>query len=307
MKRQRFMNSRGSTPTTGLPHQNGRPPPISTAAAGPGGGYLVVPGSDAEVPPPASPLSLLLQNGYPATAAPPSPPARRAVCAPAVQQAQPGQPLGAGAAGRGPPPLMPGSGGSNASQRPGSRQQDGFDSSVGQQWSNNVQSNLAAHQQQNDPNYAKCVRKPQGYRVSQAPGGGSSLSLDWPSTDGPDRGVAAAGATAAAGGPGARQRDPSPFARHGQALVGAAPPPPARDGGFQGAAAPSPMGGGQRSYSPAPACGGPGVVVGAGGGEARTSNAYACGSNQNSGNYVCDRRTTRVSRPPGGASQISFA
>lgn len=288
MKRQRFMNSRGSTPTSGPPRQNGRPPPIlSTAAAGPGGGCLAVPGSDAELPPPASPLSLLVQNGYPATAAPPSPPARRVE-------------------GRGPPPLMPGSGGSNASQRPGSRQQDGFDSRVGQEWASNVQSNLAAHQQQNDPNYAKCVRKPQGYRVSQAPGGGSSLSLDWPSTNGPDRGLAAAGPTAAAG-PGSRQRDPSPFARHGQALVGAAPPPPARDGGFQGAAAPSPMGGGQRSYSPAPACGGPGVVVGAGGGEARTSNAYACGSNQNSGNYVCDRRTTRVQAPPGGASQISFA
>jgi SPIRAL1-like protein len=37
-----------------------------------------------------------------------------------------------------------------------------------------------------------------------------------------------------------------------------------------------------------------------------SSNAYACGSNQNVGNGITDRRTTRVLRPPGGASQISF-
>jgi hypothetical protein len=37
-----------------------------------------------------------------------------------------------------------------------------------------------------------------------------------------------------------------------------------------------------------------------------SSNAFACGSNQNVGNGITDRRTTRVLRPPGGASQISF-
>lgn len=37
-----------------------------------------------------------------------------------------------------------------------------------------------------------------------------------------------------------------------------------------------------------------------------SSNAYACGSNQNVGNGITDRRTTRVLAPPGGSSQICF-
>lgn len=37
-----------------------------------------------------------------------------------------------------------------------------------------------------------------------------------------------------------------------------------------------------------------------------SSNAYATGSNQNSGNFMTGRPTTRVRAPPGGASSITF-
>ena len=37
-----------------------------------------------------------------------------------------------------------------------------------------------------------------------------------------------------------------------------------------------------------------------------TSNAYASGANQNCGNVITDRSSTRVHAPPGGRSQISF-
>eukprot|EP00940_MAST-03C_sp_MAST-3C-sp2_P001974 g1974.t1 len=37
-----------------------------------------------------------------------------------------------------------------------------------------------------------------------------------------------------------------------------------------------------------------------------SSNAFATGSNQNCGNFITDRPTTRVRAPPGGRSQITF-
>lgn len=37
-----------------------------------------------------------------------------------------------------------------------------------------------------------------------------------------------------------------------------------------------------------------------------SSNAYANGSHQNSGNVLTDRSTTRVHAPPGGEDHISF-
>lgn len=43
-----------------------------------------------------------------------------------------------------------------------------------------------------------------------------------------------------------------------------------------------------------------------GGAPAVSSNAYASGSNQNSGNFMTGRPTTRVRAPPGGASSITF-
>merc|ERR1711939_1243887 len=37
-----------------------------------------------------------------------------------------------------------------------------------------------------------------------------------------------------------------------------------------------------------------------------SSNAYANGCNQNVGNVLSDRRTTKVLEPPGGRSQVCF-
>ncbi|ETO67052.1 hypothetical protein F442_15813 [Phytophthora nicotianae P10297] len=37
-----------------------------------------------------------------------------------------------------------------------------------------------------------------------------------------------------------------------------------------------------------------------------SSNQYACGANQNSGNVLTDRRITRIHAPPGGVSSIRF-
>ncbi|CEG43894.1 protein [Plasmopara halstedii] len=37
-----------------------------------------------------------------------------------------------------------------------------------------------------------------------------------------------------------------------------------------------------------------------------SSNQYACGSNQNTGNVLTDRRITRIHAPPGGVSSIRF-
>ena len=37
-----------------------------------------------------------------------------------------------------------------------------------------------------------------------------------------------------------------------------------------------------------------------------SSSAYANGANQNCGNFITDRSTTRLHAPPGGRSSISF-
>mmetsp|Transcript_2168 Transcript_2168/g.5089 ORF Transcript_2168/g.5089 Transcript_2168/m.5089 type:complete len:112 (-) Transcript_2168:266-601(-) len=37
-----------------------------------------------------------------------------------------------------------------------------------------------------------------------------------------------------------------------------------------------------------------------------SSNSYASGSSQNTGNVITDRPTSRVTQPPGGRSSISF-
>jgi len=44
----------------------------------------------------------------------------------------------------------------------------------------------------------------------------------------------------------------------------------------------------------------------AGGHGGMSSNAYANGANQNCGNVLTDRRTTKVLAPPGGHSSIVF-
>jgi hypothetical protein len=362
-KRQLFLNRQpsGGSDARG-PSYSGRPAPMSTSIFG----GPEEPAS--HVPMPTSPLSQLVQTGY--------------------EPRQPEQPI---TVGGGCPPL-PGSRGSAGVA--GLGRQDSFDANVAQQWSSNVQSTLAQHQQQNDPNFCGHYKKKTGYRVNQAPGGASSISLSWGGGDsgdtasvGPGRGHqrapspshSAAGrigqrdASPFTGGAWGAQREASPFAgnqrapspSHAAGRIGgqreSSPfaagaqraqreASPFAAGGRVGAAAPyaqssSPRGGGLgpiASADPEPRygggsglggrppvpradsreLGGGGGIFGgnsAGGGGAlpsgnafgarmdnRSSNAYACGGNQNCGNYLTDRRTTRVAAPPGGRSQISF-
>jgi len=301
---------------------------------------------------PTSPLSQLVQSGYqnPVAGAPESQwqghegmVRQDSYGAPAARQDSYGAP-GARHDSYGCPPALPGS--------RASAQQDSYDGNSAQQWSNN-QSNTANYQQQQDPNYAGS-RKPSGYRVSHAPGGGSSICLGDGSSDAGSRGQRApspsyAGgrsrqreaspfATSATGG----QREASPFAVAGRAASGqreASPFSGSRGGGHQGGGGVgAAMGGGENGrypeldmesrYGGGSSCGGgrppvpmprndarSGREMGApchGGGahgarqENRSSNAYASGGNQNCGNFVTDRRTTRIAQPPGGRSQISF-
>lgn len=280
----------------------GRPPPAPDLY---GGGNQNSPGNNN----PASPLSRFVQEGY---------------------QPQPGGMLGA-----------PG----------GGQQSGGFDAGVAQQWTNNVQS-IAHHQQQHDPNFVPKV-KSNGYRVSQAPGGGSSLSLAWGGDGGaaPDNG-AGQGSRAAYRAPspgafGARGRSSSRDQIGGgdmAGIMGGGPQQQSNPSSRGSNRAPSPgvarashmMGTAAYDSRAAPTYGGaqyggnygpPGGVqhgmppqMPSGGGrqgeatsltfgaraEGGSSNAYANGANQNCGNGITDRRTTKVLEPPGGRSQISF-
>lgn len=284
---------------------------------------------------PASPLSRLVHAGYDGHVAA-APPQRAAL-----------------------PPRAPG----------------GFDAGVAQQWAGSVQQATASHQQQHDPTYAKRPARPSGYRVTQAPGGGSSLSLAWDGAGAdaaparrrsPACGAACGAAFGAACGGGLRAASPrcaagvsrgagagrssSPFALSGAAVAcqqqapsyGAAcsggaraaspgrPPPSygATGGGapWGGASSYAPPcyeqplaygaaayngsygGGGGQGQAAARQAEATGLVFGArhGGQDGRSSNSYASGVSQNCGNFLCDRRTTRVAAPPGGVSSISF-
>jgi len=165
------------------------------------------------------------------------------------------------------------------------------------------------HHQHNDPNF-KGAHRPKGYRVTNAPGGGSSLSLNW--------GGDAGGGDVAAGGGGGRSPnycEPDYSGRRGldqQQSVGGghhhhAAPPHDFSTGYGSSGASAGRGGGEsnQSYSGG---GNNNHIFGAQAASRGTasSNAYANGNNQNVGNFVSDRRTTKVLRPPGGASSISF-
>lgn len=372
-----------------------RPPAMSNNSVFGGAPASMFGGAPSPVPAPApsSPLSKLVQQGYPPTGD------------------ERGSDLGVG----GCPPPLPGSRGTAGGGLGG---QDSFGANVAQQWTSDVKSTQAQHQQKHDPNYCERYKKPSGYRVNQAPGGGSSINLSWGGSDsGGDPGVggghlgrgqrapspssygrpgpggqreaspfAVAGRAAGgqreaspfAGGARGGQRDSSPFAGGGRAPspsasrarascpfaqgdpeprgAGGRPPVPmprgdSRDHGAigGGGAASAMYGGGGPAYGggggPAyggggggapmgggPAYGGGGAPMGGGpafqgvgggspmGGQAyggqgmggradpqgRSSNSYASGANQNCGNYMTDRRTTRVALPPGGRSQICF-
>jgi len=113
-------------------------------------------------------------------------------------------------------------------------------------------------------------------RVLKAPGGGSSISLGWDTGDAqnvpPQRMN--------------RRQQPELTGKIGQAPVMQ-----------QQQAAPNNNGGSYTQGRPQNGYGG-----GAG---STSSNAYANGSNQNCGNTITDRSSTRIHAPPGGRSSIS--
>jgi len=343
IKRQRFLNRQKSGLGSYDTALRSRPPSISTSA------FTSHPEQESL---PTSPLSQLVQSGYPVTGQP-TPPSRQDDISRSFGSAC--------------PPSLP--------SRSCAVRQNSFDSNVAQQWSNDVQSTLSQHQQKNDPNFAGRYTKTSGYRVTHAPGGGSSISLSDGSSDvgtfaygnhrapSPSRGIGAVGNTRApsplhanrrsaspsyaAGRSSTGFRESSPFGqrsaspfsngvgstnvRHAPSVAEARGSYEPRYSALAGSGVAGSLGGSDR-YGTAdlePRSGmGSGANVGRppvplprndsrelGGGnglafaarvDARSSNAFACGSSQNTGNYICDRSTTRVSRPPGGASQISF-
>jgi len=241
-----------------------------------------------------------------------------------------------------------------------SSSQQGFDAGVAQQWNSSVQETQANHLQQNDPNFALKAPKSHGYRVSQAPGGGSSLSLGWDAAPGGGVDPIRRGRSGSVGmdqraygggqssyqsdanGAGGNYRAPSPSAscaaggrrgasREPNGGMGAvfgggqsydapggamarAPSPSMRGQGLADAAYASrgPPGGGGGQYGGGQYGGGPpqqsqqtSLAFGQRD-QSGSSNAYASGGNQNCGNGITDRRTTRVLQAPGGNSQISF-
>eukprot|EP00927_Polykrikos_kofoidii_P069970 TRINITY_DN6573_c0_g2_i1.p1 TRINITY_DN6573_c0_g2~~TRINITY_DN6573_c0_g2_i1.p1 ORF type:complete len:432 (+),score=68.90 TRINITY_DN6573_c0_g2_i1:197-1492(+) len=420
MKRQRFFANRACNGDSGMgagpPGAGGRrgPPQISTIG-----------GSSQEPQEPNSPLSRLVQGGYPTPTGSPSP--RGFGPGPVPGPTPGGGPGGPGGGSGGNmgnyssalPPRVPGINRTGSS----GNVTGGFDSSVAQQWSGNIQQTAAMHQQiqtqQSDPNYTGKYSKPSGYRVSHAPGGGSSISLSWNGGSGetdaasgrsaggnagagmagvfggsgdaayrsssrgraraPSPGISACGSglgtgnrapspgmSACGSGLGTGNRAPSPGMSaygNGAAAGNRAPSPGGAGrsaGGGSGAGmagvfgggghrAPSPgcggglpptHGGGARGQSPARHCGpggglpngggfgggcggGPpssygaisrqsenppatGLSFGGRGGGGGSSNSYACGSNQNCGNYIGDRRITKIAQPPGGGSSVVF-
>jgi len=335
-KRQRFLarlSGHGGSQAAQNSGHGGRPPPLHS-------------GVSHDVPPaPGSPLSELVHRGYPEMAMP-----EPTVSLPPKQPNYTGRPTQQGGGGI----VGGGASRSQSRSRPGSNQ-EGFDRGVAQQWSSNVKASVEEHQQQNDPNFAG-FKKPNGYRVSQAPGGGTSISLSWggpesepmPSRQGRNssRGLSPMGAAAGQMVAGAAQRAPSQGSRANGGMMGClnhgGPPPPmgaaaAQRAPSQGSRANGGMMG-CLNYGGPPAAPHTGAVTGSkrssppfgtdsgvplprapvrepspaqshlgfGGRVDGSSNAYACGHNQNAGNYISERRMTRVARPPGGSSSVVF-
>jgi len=209
-KRQRFLarlSGHGGSQAAQNSGHGGRPPPLHS-------------GVSHDVPPaPGSPLSELVHRGYPEMAMP-----EPTVSLPPKQPNYIGRPMQQGGGGI----VGGGASRSHSRSRPGSNQ-EGFDRGVAQQWSSNVKASVEEHQQQNDPNFAG-FKKPNGCRVSQAPGGSSSISLSWggqesepmPSRQGRNssRGPSPMGAAAGQMVAGAAQRAPSQGSRANGGMMG---------------------------------------------------------------------------------------
>eukprot|EP00931_Biecheleriopsis_adriatica_P067065 TRINITY_DN41270_c0_g1_i1.p1 TRINITY_DN41270_c0_g1~~TRINITY_DN41270_c0_g1_i1.p1 ORF type:complete len:300 (-),score=40.56 TRINITY_DN41270_c0_g1_i1:50-949(-) len=201
-----------------------------------------------------------------------------------------------------------------------------FGAGVAEHWNSNIQHNLPAHQQQDDPNFVQQKPKTHGFKVSQSAGGNSSISLAWgdaPSAE-PVRRGRGAGMEQPAAHPVAAsslgQRAPSPAARGSAGSRASSRESAGVFGSLGGASYGDAAYARQPKHELAAAAVPPLPPSGVGGrhveatslafgnrADSASSNAYANGSNQNVGNGITDRRTTRVLQPPGGGSQFSFA
>eukprot|EP00750_Incisomonas_marina_P001538 INCI11311.1.p1 GENE.INCI11311.1~~INCI11311.1.p1 ORF type:complete len:395 (+),score=66.34 INCI11311.1:381-1565(+) len=133
-------------------------------------------------------------------------------------------------------------------------------------------------------------------RVAQQPGGNSSFSLGWGSSE-----PQARQSTGRRQVPQPQQQSPFGYSQQPQQQQ----QPTMQSHGGYGSPAPygnSGPGGGGRSGG-----GGSGVAFGANPDRMRgSSNAFANGASQNTGNYISDRSSTRIHAPPGGRSSLTF-
>ena len=158
----------------------------------------------------------------------------------------------------------------------------------------NVSSNLYAGHGAN-PEVGNVLTDRSSTRIHAPPGGASSFSLAWDAPS-PPRNPRGAPGPIAAGmssrtpvGAGKRFVDP-PLAS----------PPGSKGSGKKRPPAPAPVETAAASFS----CG---YAFGGATRTAAGSNAYANGANQNTGNVLTERSTTRLHAPPGGASSIDLS
>lgn len=132
-------------------------------------------------------------------------------------------------------------------------------------------------------------------RVAAPPGGRSSISLGWDTSSASD--ARPAGYRPAVASPVKPQQyyDKDPGYR------GGSPAQPQQYYDEDPASSPYKAGFPSPQRGPAPARPPPNEAI-HGARPRESSNQYACGSNQNQGNFLTDTPTTRVLRPPGGSS-----
>ncbi|CAE8689221.1 unnamed protein product, partial [Polarella glacialis] len=159
-------------------------------------------------------------------------------------------------------------------------------------------------------------------RVLAPPGGKSSFSLGW-DTSPPVQPVRQTGRAQVPGPLDQMRNEPSGAGHGGHQASGGYSPSGSGHGGHQASGGYSPNsrydrggphqgfgspGQSQQQYedagAPYPGRADPQAF---GSRPRESSNSYACGSNQNQGNFMTDVPSTRVLRPPGGASSFSLA
>jgi len=136
-------------------------------------------------------------------------------------------------------------------------------------------------------------------RVAAPPGGRSSISLGWDTCSGSDAQPARNGGYRGAA---ASPVKPQQYYDKDPAYRGGSPAQPQRYYDEEPASSPYKGGFPSPQRGPAPARAPPSEAFHGTTRPRESSNQYACGSNQNQGNFLTDTPTTRVLRPPGGSS-----